>query len=71
MLILLIRYKLRAVQIRHIIGTSEDMQYKKVNHQLLAEKGTIQKYFPVDESLLIIVYQVKMASSIWQAAKMN
>ena len=55
MLILLTRYKLRAVRVRHIIITSEDVQYKQVNHQVLVQRGTIQKYFPVDESLLLLV----------------
>ena len=57
---------------RHIISTSEDVQYKQVNHQVLVHRGTTQKYFPVDESLLLeLIYQVKMASSLWQAAKVN
>ena len=71
MLILLTSYKLCAVKIRHSIGINEDMQYKQVNHQVLAQRDTIQKYFPVDESLLLLIYQVKMASSLWQAAKIN
>ena len=58
MLILLIRYKLCAVQIRHITSTSEDVQYKQVNHQILVQRDTIQKYFPLDE-LFLLVYQVK------------
>ena len=69
MLILLTQYKLCAVRTRHIISTSEDVQYKQVNHQVLVQMGTIQKYVPVDESLLLLIYQVKMASSLWQAAK--
>ena len=69
MLILCTPYKLCAVRIRHIISTSEDVQYRQVNHQVLVERGTIQKYFPVDESLLLPIYKVKMASSLWQAAK--
>ena len=40
------------VPIRHIISTSEDVQYKQVNHQVLAQEGTTQKYFPM-------IYQVK------------
>ena len=63
MLILLTWYKLCAVRIRHIISTSEDVQYKQVNYQVLVQRGTIQKYFPVDE-LLLLIYQVKMASSL-------
>ena len=70
MLILLTLYKLCAVQIRHI-STSEDVKYKQVNHQVLAQEGTVQKYFPVDESLLLLICQVKMTSSLWQAAKIN
>ena len=64
MLILFTRYKLYAVRIRHIISTNEDVQYKQVNHQVFVERGTIQKYFPVDEKLLLLLYQVKMASSL-------
>ena len=71
MLILLTRYKLREVRIRHIISTNEDVQYKHVNHQVLVQRGTIQKYRPVDGSLLLLIYQVKVASSLWQAAKIN
>ena len=71
MLILLTQYKLCAVQIRHIISTSEDVQYKQVNHQVLVQRGTIQKYVPVDESLLLLIDEIKMASSLWQAAKIN
>ena len=65
MLILFTRYKLYAVRIRYIISTSKDVQYKQVDHQVLVQRGTIQKYFPVDEQLLLLIYQVKMASSLW------
>ena len=57
-------YKLCVVRIRHTISISEDVQYKQVNHQVLAERCIIQKYFPVDESLLLLIYQVKMSSSL-------
>ena len=70
MLILLTLYKLCAVRISHIISTSEDVQYKQVNHQVLVQ-GTNQKYFPMSESLLLLIYQVKMASSLWQTAKVD
>ena len=64
MLILLTRYKLCAVRIKQIISTSEDVQYKQVNHQVLVQRDTtIQKYIPVDEFLLLI-YQVKMGGSL-------
>ena len=63
MLMLLTHYKLCAIRMRHIIGTSEDVQYKQVNHQVLIQRSIIQKYFPVDKSLLLLIYQVKMASS--------
>ena len=68
MLILLTRYKLCAVRIKHIISTSEDVQYKQVNHQVLVQKGTIQKYIPVDE-LLLLIYQVKMGGSLKKSIK--
>ena len=80
MLILLILYKLCAVRIKHIISTGEDVEYRKVNHQVLVRGGggggggagrTNQKYLPVNEALLLLIYQVKMASSLWQAAKIN
>ena len=71
MLILLTQYKLCAVRIKHIIGINEDVQYKQVDHKVMVQKGTIQKYFPVDESLLLLVYQVKMTGSLWQATKIN
>ena len=70
-LILLTQYKLCAVRIRHIISTSEDVQLKQVNDQASVQRGTIQKYIPVDESLLLLIYQVKMAGSLWQAANIN
>ena len=60
-----------AVQIRHIVGTSEDVQYKQVNHQVLVQGGTIQKYVPMNESLLLLIHQVKMAGSLWQAANID
>ena len=65
---LLMRYKLFAVRIRHMISTSENVQYRQVNHQVLVQMGTIQKCFPVDKSLLLLICQVKMASSLWHAA---
>ena len=71
MLVVLALYKLCAVRIRHIISTNEDVQYKQVNHQVLVQRGTTQKYFPMNESLLLPTYQVKMASSLLQAAKIN
>ena len=47
------------------------MQYKQLNHQVLVRGGgggggggTYQKYFPVNESLLLLIYQVKMDSSL-------
>ena len=59
MLILLTQYKLCAVRIRHVISTSGDVQYKQVNHQVLVHRGTIQTYFPVNESLLLLMKMVK------------
>ena len=60
MLILLTLYKLCAVRSRHIICITEDVQHKQVNHQVLAQGGgTTQKYFPMNESLLLPVDQVK------------
>ena len=35
------------------------------------EGGTNTKYPPVNEALFLPIYQVKMASSLWQATKMN
>ena len=52
MLILLTLNKLCAVRIRHIISTSEDVQYKKVSHRVLVRGGggTNQKYLPVNDT---------------------
>ena len=69
MLILLIRYKLCAVRIRHIISTSEGVSYKQVNHQVLVQRCTIQKYIPVDESLILLIYQIKITSGLWHASR--
>ena len=43
MLILLALSKLSAVQIRHIISTSEDVQRNSVNHQVLVQGGITEK----------------------------
>ena len=71
MLILLTLYKLCAVRIRHIISTGPHVEYRQVNHQVFVQGGTNQKYFPVNEVLLLLIYQVKMSSSLRQAAKIN
>ena len=47
------------------------MEYRQLNHQVLVQGGTNQKYLPVKNALLLLIYQVKMASSLWQAAKIN
>ena len=60
-----------STKIRHIISTGEDVEYRQVNHPVLVLGGTNQKYLPVNEALLLLIYQVKMASSLWQAAKIN
>ena len=65
---LLTLYKLCAVRIRHIISTSEDVQYKQVNHQVLVQRGLFRNTF---QWMLLLIYQVKMASNLWQAAKNN
>ena len=36
----------------------------KVDHQVLVQGSTTQKYFPMNESLLLLIYQVIMASSL-------
>ena len=71
MLILLTQYKPCAVRIKHIISTNEDVQYKQVNHQVLVQGGATQKYFPMNKSLLLLIYQVNMVRSLWQTAKIN
>ena len=43
-------------------STSENVQYKQVNHQILVQGDTAQDYFPMNELLLLLIYQVKMAS---------
>ena len=47
------------------------MQHKRVDYQVLVQGGTTQKYFPMIESLLLLTYQVKMISSLWQAVKID
>ena len=53
-----------AIQMGHIISTSEDVQYKQVNNKPLVQGSTTQKYFPMNESLFLLMYQVKMAGSL-------
>ena len=48
MLILLTLYKLCAVRIRHIISTSDDVQYKQVNRQVLALGGDYSEIFLIE-----------------------
>ena len=43
----------------------------KVDHQVLIQGSYTQKYFPMNESLLLLIYQVKMVSTLWRAAKTN
>ena len=45
MLILLNLYKLCAVGVKHIISTSEDMEYKQVNHQVLVQRALSRNTF--------------------------
>ena len=57
-------YKLCAVRIRHIISTGEDKEYRQVDHHVLVRGGgggggTNQKYLPVNEALLLLIYQAK------------
>ena len=33
--------------------------------------GHYLKYFPMNESLVLLIHQVKMVSSLWQVAKIN
>ena len=74
-----------AVQINHSFSTREDVQYEsgtssvqmrlcstsQVDHQVLVQGGTTQRYFSLNESLLLLMYQVKTVSSLWWAAKIN
>ena len=50
---------------------NEDVQYKQVNRQALVHGDTSQEYFPMNELSLSLISQVKMASSLWQVAKIN
>ena len=43
--ILLTLYKLCALRIRYIISTSEDVQYKQVNHQVLVQGALLRNTF--------------------------
>ena len=72
-----------AVRIGHIFISSKDVKYEsgassvqarmcsksKVDHQAMVLGVTSQKYFLVNESFLLITYQVKMVNSLWQDAK--
>ena len=53
-------------QIRHIFSTSKTricsmnqrhQQYKQVDDQVLVQEGTNQKYFPMNKSSLLLIYQ--------------
>ena len=63
-----------AVQIRHIFSRSEDVQCKQVDHQVLVlgggGGGALLKIFSI-ESLILLIYQVKSVSSLWQTVKIN
>ena len=58
-----------AIRARHIFSTSDDVQHKRVDHQVLVQGSTFQKYFPVNESLLLPIHQVKTVKDLWQATK--
>ena len=60
-----------AVTSRHIISKIEGVQQKRVDYQVLVQRGTSKKYFSMNESLLLLIYQVKMVSSLWQAVKID
>ena len=55
--------------VRHIISTSKDVLYKWVDHKFSVQEDTTQKYFPMNESLLLLIYPVKTVSCLWQAAE--
>ena len=57
--------------IEDIISKIEGVWYKPVDYQVLVQGGTTQKYFPMNESLLLLIRQVNMVSSLWQAVKIN
>ena len=50
-----------------ILLTLCSAKYKQVNHQVFVqgEGALIRKYLPLNEALLLPIYQVKMASSLW------
>ena len=45
------------------------IQLSRLSH--FATGCTAQKYFPMNESLLLLIYLVKTVSSLWQAANIN
>ena len=45
-----------AITSRHIVSKTEGVQYKRVDYQVLFQGGTTQKYFPMNESLLLLIY---------------
>ena len=66
-----VQYKRGCEVQARMCSTSVDVQYKRVDHQVLVRGGggTSQKYFPMNESLLLLICQVKTVSSLSQAAK--
>ena len=59
------------VPIRHIISASKNVQQKQVDHQVLVQGNTTEKYFPMSTSLFLLIYQAKKVNSLRQAAKVN
>ena len=47
------------------------MQYKQVDHQVLVHGDTSKKHFSLSKPLILLIYQVKRVSSLWQAANVN
>ena len=60
-----------SVQARMRTTNQAHRQYKQVDHHISVQEGTTQKYFPMNESLLLLIYQMKMVSIPWRAAKTN
>ena len=57
-----------AIRVSHIISTSEDPQYNQGRSSSCGTGrggGTTQRYFSMNESLFLLMYQVKAVSRLW------
>ena len=58
------------MQMRHVFSTNEDVEYEQGTSSSF-EKGWHYSKMFLNESLLSLVYQLKIFNSLWNAAKTN